>query len=506
MCLRVCAYIHAQKYTHMQIHVDGQNLNVHTHLHEVADNLGLRQKPAAAASAATPGGGTYTGPEHARPAPAASTAASATGFDRYGRPLGGTGAAAVTGDLDLDTINQIIAATSGNGGAPHAPAAPSTPLPAAPAPQPGLAPSALDDDARMAAAIAASLATAPAVTAPTLPGAQLQAQEQAPAPPPVAPPVRSAAGQLEESIVVALVTPSGVRVAPGKDDLAQLCAKAKTLDLPLLLMLFCSKFEDPHVSWQMRLRALYCLEALAKSDDERVKGDSLKLLRGRVALIQSLCDAREKALAEMARKLVAVIRASAEQAGHAREAMLGASAPSAAGFAAATGTMDAGGAASLFAGLSVAGKGAAGGAAGGGGGGGGLEELLSFDPPATVQAPPMDILSQLAAKPEATADDLLMMGPANAGAGTWSHSSGSLMSAGPGGAFGGGAGGLLVGGGIMGSGQNGPGMGMASGMGMGAPVGMSAGPQHLQAHLTPPQPHRPAPSQQQDPFAFLAQK
>ena len=118
----------------------------------------------------------------------------------------------------------------------------------------------------------------------------------------------------------------------------------------------------------------------------------------------------------------------------------------------------------------------------------------------------MDILSQLAAKPEATADDLLMMGPANAGAGTWSHSSGSLMSAGPSGAFGGGAGGLLVGGGIMGSGQTGPGMGMASGMGMGAPVGMSAGPQHLQAHLTPPQPHRPAPSQQQDPFAFLAQK
>ena len=495
----------------MQMHVDGQTLTVHTHLHLVADNLGLRQKPAAAASAATPGGGTYTGPEHARPAPAASTAASATGFDRYGRPLGGTGVAAVNGDLDLDTINQIIAATSGNGGAPHAPAAPSTPLPAAPVPEPGLAPSDLDDDARMAAAIAASLATAPAVTVPTLPGAQLQAQEQAPAPPPVAPPVRSAAGQLEESIVVALVTPSGVRVAPGKDDLAQLCAKAKTLDLPLLLTLFCSKFEDPQVSWQMRLRALYCLEALAKNDDERVKRDSLKLLRGRVALIQSLCDAREKALAEMARKLVAVIRASAEQAGHALEARPESRAPSASGFAAARGTVDAGGAASLFAGLSVAGKGAAGGAAGGGGGGGGLEELLSFDPPATVQAPPaappMDILSQLAAKPEATADDLLMMGPANAGAGTWSHSSGSLMSAVPGGAFGGGAvGGGLVGGGMIGSGQMGPGMGMASGMGMGAPVGMSAVSQHLQAHLTPPQPHRPAPSQQQDPFAFLAQK
>eukprot|EP00802_Teleaulax_amphioxeia_P026843 Tamp_28017.p1 GENE.Tamp_28017~~Tamp_28017.p1 ORF type:complete len:151 (-),score=15.81 Tamp_28017:377-829(-) len=82
-------------------------------------------------------------------------------------------------------------------------------------------------------------------TAPGAPGAAALA--------PIPPPVRSAAGQLEEKLVSALTTPSGMRLAPGKDDLAQLCVKAKTLDLQLLLMLFCSTLEDAAVVWQVPL-------------------------------------------------------------------------------------------------------------------------------------------------------------------------------------------------------------------------------------------------------------
>ena len=46
---------------------------------------------------------------------------------------------------------------------------------------------------------------------------------------------------------------------------------------------------------------------------QQVKRDSLKLLKGRVALIEALCSAQEKALAEMARKVTVIIRTSAAE-------------------------------------------------------------------------------------------------------------------------------------------------------------------------------------------------
>ena len=180
-----------------------------------------------------------------------------------------------------------------------------------------------------------------------------------------------------------------MRVAPAKDDLQQLCIKAKTLDLPLLLMLFCSKLEleDASNTWQMRLRTLYCLEALGKCNDEELRKESIKLLQGRVPLVEALMNAPEKALAEMARKVSELIRGGAPSRGAA------ATAPKA-------GAGGGDGLASLFDGLSVS-SGAAGVGGGGGGGvrGGDLDALLSFDPTPCNTTParsaPVDLLSQV---------------------------------------------------------------------------------------------------------------
>lgn len=157
-------------------------------------NLGMDKKPAA--TAPTPGGGSYTGPTGINAGGAGMDAASmdaapagnganGSGFDRYGRNFAAS--AGASGDVDLNTINQIIANLEG--GAAPAPA-PAPALALAPAPPPSAlasagqpaAPSGLglggtavsraaiahmDDDARLAAAIAASLgeASAPAAAA-----------------------------------------------------------------------------------------------------------------------------------------------------------------------------------------------------------------------------------------------------------------------------------------------------------------------------------------------------
>jgi hypothetical protein len=189
----------------------------------------------------------------------------------------------------------------------------------------------------------------------------------------------------------ALTTPSGMRVAPGKEDLAQLCEKAKTLDMPLLLMLFCSKLEDAGVAWQARLRTLYCLEALAKCPDQQLRAESLKLLQGRVALVEASSHAPEKALAEMGRKVAALIRAAAP----------GSCAPAAAPAPATSSAGAAGGdsLATLFDGLSVSGGAARAAAGGGGSVGGDLDSLLTFDAPGprsgVPTTAPMDLLSQV---------------------------------------------------------------------------------------------------------------
>lgn len=62
--------------------------------------------------------------------------------------------------------------------------------------------------------------------------------------------VRSAAGQYEETLVQSLTAEGGVRAAPPKEELKALCAKAKSLDMPLLIMLLCSKLEGD--VWQSR--------------------------------------------------------------------------------------------------------------------------------------------------------------------------------------------------------------------------------------------------------------
>ena len=190
----------------------------------------------------------------------------------------------------------------------------------------------------------------------------------------------------------ALSTPSGMRVAPTKDDLQQLCVKAKTLDLPLLLMLFCSKLEreDASNTWQMRLRTLYCLEALGKCNDEELRKESVKLLQGRVPLVEALTNAPEKALAEMARKVSELIRGGAPSHG-------------AAAAASKAGAGGGDGLASLFDGLSVSsgatGVGGGEGGGGGGRGGGDLDALLSFDPipcnATPARSAPVDLLSQV---------------------------------------------------------------------------------------------------------------
>jgi len=353
--------------------------------------------------------------------------------------MGGAAASqADPGEMDMATINQIIANLDGGGGAPT-PMAPA-PAPVAPAPALshgggglGLSSSsrgggssrdqavAADDDARLAMAIAKSLqetshtsssAAAPplgytpaAAAPPRVGGLGLAAAGTAGAPAaaaplaPIQPPVRSAAGQLEEKLVSELTTPSGMRVAPGKDDLAQLCVKAKTLDMPLMLMLFCSKLEDPAVVWQVRVRALYCLEALVKSPDSEVKRGALKLIKARLPLVQALASANEKALADIARKVAqAIIDGSGDgSSGDAPQAP-GMHMPQPTGGSSSVGG---GGLHSLFEGLNVPG----GGGGGGGGGGqgwwwGGVDSLLSFDMPARPAASaPMDLLSELAATP-----------------------------------------------------------------------------------------------------------
>jgi len=246
--------------------------------------LGMDKKPAA--TAPTPGGGSYTGPAamsaggaSASMNTAAHAGMSATAFDRYGRPFAESGGGA-SGDVDLNTINQIIANLEGTSAPAPAPAQSALP-PSAQAQAPsglglgGVAVSRttvahMDDDARLAAAIAASLGATSASQAapstlgavPTMSGLGLSpqtVQTSAPAPAPIQPPVRSVAGQFEETLVSALTTPSGMRVAPAKHDLAQLCAQAKTLDLSLLLMLFCSKFEDSAITWQVEVCSCVCV-------------------------------------------------------------------------------------------------------------------------------------------------------------------------------------------------------------------------------------------------------
>ena len=121
-------------------------------------------KPAAHPQQAAGGSGSYMGPSAleggqgglARQDSAASAvaaveavsaqrAAGATGFDRYGRPLGGgvgMQGATPAGDLDLGTINDIIANLEGGGaagrgeGVPADASARSVPSGAAPVPQP----------------------------------------------------------------------------------------------------------------------------------------------------------------------------------------------------------------------------------------------------------------------------------------------------------------------------------------------------------------------------------
>lgn len=196
-----------------------------------------------------------------------------------------------------------------------------------------------------------------------------------------------------------LTTPSGMRVAPAKDDVQQLCVKAKTLDIPLLMMLFCSKLEDSSNSWQTRLRALYCLEALIKCPDEELKKEALRLLQGRVQLVDDLTKAPEKALAEMARKVSSVIRAgtSSQVAG------------TSSGTAAA-GASVGDGLSSLFDGLNVSSGGAN--AVGGAGGDLALDSLLSLDAthasgaPAPAKSAPIDLLSQVARNPIACVECL----------------------------------------------------------------------------------------------------
>ena len=100
--------------------------------------VGVKDKPAA--TAPTPGGGSYTGP--ATPDVPGGVAAgedrggvtggstqAGTGYDRYGRPLGGT-SAAHSGEMDLAAINQIIANLDGGNAPPPVPSSAPAPMPA----------------------------------------------------------------------------------------------------------------------------------------------------------------------------------------------------------------------------------------------------------------------------------------------------------------------------------------------------------------------------------------
>eukprot|EP00286_Rhodomonas_abbreviata_P022113 CAMPEP_0181314088 /NCGR_PEP_ID=MMETSP1101-20121128/14614_1 /TAXON_ID=46948 /ORGANISM="Rhodomonas abbreviata, Strain Caron Lab Isolate" /LENGTH=417 /DNA_ID=CAMNT_0023421123 /DNA_START=243 /DNA_END=1492 /DNA_ORIENTATION=- len=114
-------------------------------------------------------------------------------------------------------------------------------------------------------------------------------------------PVRSAAGQYEETLVQNITAPGGVRAAPPKEELKALCAKAKSLDMPLLIMLLCSKLEAD--AWQSRLKTLHVLEALLKAPDEAVVKNVRKLLRGRLQLLQGLTSSPQSSLADLAGKV-----------------------------------------------------------------------------------------------------------------------------------------------------------------------------------------------------------
>jgi hypothetical protein len=425
---------------------------------------------------------------------------------RYGRPVGNAAASHTDpGEMDLATINQIIANLDGGGGAP-APVAPA-PAPVAPAPSLshggvglGLSSSsrgggssrdqavAADDDARLAMAIAKSLqetshtsssSSAPlsytpaAAAPPRVGGLGLAAAGAAGVPPaaapltPMQPPVRSAAGQLEEKLVSELTTPSGMRVAPGKDDLGELCVKAKTLDMPLMFILFCSKLEDPAVVWQVRVRALYCLEALVKTTDPEVKRDALKLMQARLPLVQALASANEKALADIARKVAqAVSDASSDSSSVDTPNAPGLHMPQPTSGSSGVGG---GGLNSLFEGLNVPGGGAGGGGGGGQGwSGGGGDSLLSFDvgamPARPAASAPIDLMSELAATP--AHNDLLSGSPGN----KW-ISNGGAIGMGGGMGMGMGMGGGMVMGGGVGGGSVGMGMG---GAGMMMPGAMQA--------------------------------
>ena len=92
--------------------------------------------------------------------------------------------------------------------------------------------------------------------------------------------VRSAAGQFEEALVERVTAPGGLRAAPRKEELAEVCESARSLDLPLLLLLLTSKVESEEGAG--RLRALHVLEALLRAPDAGVAREVHRLLRPRL--------------------------------------------------------------------------------------------------------------------------------------------------------------------------------------------------------------------------------